>query len=260
MIKVSKLVVLFLISYLLLSQGSVRADIDANMIGVKKYQKFEYLQTKFIGSHPFFPFEEESYFSFTSGFLSREDHIFSIKIKDITTYDANYSLLDCEYKRDEHEPTGVDCSLDEILRYSPFVYIDWEYWGKYLEEVSFDLNSTTSQIEIINNENIFGYTWDYSWFDPSNNSNYENQLMTAVYDKKVGNIINFSRNSTGSDQPIENAFAYEIVSASINYGIEDIDVDIVLFFGYLIILIILIYLIYRKIKKKLSSDKSLEIS
>ena len=53
MVKDFKNILILLISYLLLTQVYVSAEVDTSMIVVEKYQIFDYLQTKFIGNfHP----------------------------------------------------------------------------------------------------------------------------------------------------------------------------------------------------------------
>lgn len=245
MVKIFRAVLLLLISYLILSKGSVRAEIDTSMIGVKKYQKFDYLQTKFIGNyHPSFQIDLGGNILFPDDLLSHDDHIFSLKIKEITTIDTTNSILSCEYSRADIITDSL-CHLDGLLQDSPFVYIDWEYWIDYLQGIV-SARKTTFAFEFINDDNLFGYTWDYLGFDPFNYPFFGNISVTAVYDKRIGNMLNFSRTSTDSEQGIENGFAYQFVSVSMNYNFENIFLYIYGLIGFLIIILILIYLIYRK--------------
>lgn len=259
MVKVFRTIVVLVISSLILFQGSASAKIDTSMIGVKKYQKFDYLQTKFIGNpHPSFQIDSLGGSIFPYDFLSPENHTFSLKIKDITTLDTSNSILSCEYSRGDIKTDSM-CPLDGLFYDSPFVYVDWEYWEDFLLGIVAVRNST-STFEIINDDNIFGYTWDSYGFDPLNLPFVGKTSVSAIYNKHVGNIIKFSRSSTNSEQDIENAFAYEFVSVSIEFDLNFIQLNMYGLIGFLIILVILIYLLYRKVKKELVNHKILDTS
>lgn len=152
--------------------------------------------------------------------------------------------------------------LDQLLIDSAFIYVDWEYWVSYLNEIASNSNATTTKFEIYNDDNFFGYKYEYNWVDPSNDSIFENQLKTVIYDKQRGNIVNFdySLNLTNSVQEIENAYSYQFVSVSMDLGIDDILRNPYIIIGALLLIIILVYLIYWKVKKELSKHKLLETS
>lgn len=221
MVKADKTFLLILISILLLSQGSVSAKINTSMIGVKKYQKFDYLQTKFIGNfHPFFWVEQIDH-RLSVGIMSRENHIFSLKILEITVTDEE-SSVNCEFIKDNMQAYVFHSfHLDQLLIDSAFIYVDWEYWVSYLNEIASNSNATTTKFEIYNDDNFFGYKYEYNWVDPSNDSIFENQLKTVIYDKQRGNIVNFdySLNLTNSVQEIENAYSYQFVSVSMDLAL-----------------------------------------
>ena len=250
MVKDFKNILILLISYLLLTQVYVSAEVDTSMIVVEKYQIFDYLQTKFIGNFHrlvlYFDIDGEQLLS--DRILSRENHIFSIKIADILTTDSG-TTLNCAYSREDLILDQSVCSInDPITAFSPIVYIDWEYWEEYLQKKVSNSNSTLA-FDITNDDSVFGYVWNVQWVDPLNNSILGTELVTKAYDKKMGSIINFSYEITTSIHEIDSAFAYEFVSVSMNYSFDNIHgSEIYAYIGILIILVILFILLNRKEK------------